>query len=351
MRAARPRASARSSPRPGPAPCGGSRRRRPSSRARSAIPQDRHGVSRIAWPKPVVAASIAAVGPRAAAAAAAASREGPGRGALAAPRARHAARSSAGSHARGIAVIAWTVNDPEAVERLAGLQVDAIVSDDPGMAMHVLATLKIAVNGGLQMTVVTDFYGRLLAVLAATGVAAFAVFAGRDRREDCATKHVHAVPSGVRIAGIRVGGLDTRRGHRRREDRLRGAASARRSTARRSSCTRRSSRPPTSTRPSARRARPRSGTNIHLVVVAHGAAVRAAVAKLARRFDQKPRNASLGFVAGRPRIKPERRRRLARPGRAAPARRPLAHGQLAAPDLAEGEEDAARPSRRRASAR
>jgi glycerophosphoryl diester phosphodiesterase len=39
-------------------------------------------------------------------------------------------------------VIAWTVNDPDSVRRLAGLQVDAIVSDDPGMVIHVLATLK-----------------------------------------------------------------------------------------------------------------------------------------------------------------------------------------------------------------
>ena len=37
----------------------------------------------------------------------------------------------------------------------------------------------------------------------------------------------------------------------------------------------------------------------------HGAAVRAAVAALGRRFDRKPRSASLAFVAGRPRIKPQ----------------------------------------------
>jgi glycerophosphoryl diester phosphodiesterase len=105
-------------------------------------PQDRHGVSHIAWPKPVVAASIAAVGPVLAV------RLPP---LLAKARAgvlslHHALVTGAlvrRMHGREIAVIAWTVNDPEAVERLATLQVDGIVSDDPGMAMHVLATLKM----------------------------------------------------------------------------------------------------------------------------------------------------------------------------------------------------------------
>jgi glycerophosphoryl diester phosphodiesterase len=46
------------------------------------------------------------------------------------------------SHHLGAPVLAWTVNDPQAVRRLAGLGVDAIVSDDPGMAREVLATLK-----------------------------------------------------------------------------------------------------------------------------------------------------------------------------------------------------------------
>ena len=45
------------------------------------------------------------------------------------------------THRRGAALIAWTANDPAAVGRLAAAGVDAIVSDDPGMALHVLATL------------------------------------------------------------------------------------------------------------------------------------------------------------------------------------------------------------------
>ena len=47
-----------------------------------------------------------------------------------------------GVHARGAAFLTWTVNDPDEVARLAEIGVDAIVSDDPGMAVRVLATLK-----------------------------------------------------------------------------------------------------------------------------------------------------------------------------------------------------------------
>lgn len=45
-------------------------------------------------------------------------------------------------HARGCALIAWTVNTAPGVERLARLGVDAIVSDDPQMALEALATLS-----------------------------------------------------------------------------------------------------------------------------------------------------------------------------------------------------------------
>jgi glycerophosphoryl diester phosphodiesterase len=45
-------------------------------------------------------------------------------------------------HARGAQFIAWTVNDPENVARLAALGVDAVVSDDPEMAHRALATLN-----------------------------------------------------------------------------------------------------------------------------------------------------------------------------------------------------------------
>jgi lipoprotein-anchoring transpeptidase ErfK/SrfK len=46
-----------------------------------------------------------------------------------------------------------------------------------------------------------------------------------------------------------------------------------------------------------------SGTNIHLVVSVHGAAVRSVVAELSKRFDRRARNAVLGTKNGRPFIK------------------------------------------------
>jgi glycerophosphoryl diester phosphodiesterase len=45
-------------------------------------------------------------------------------------------------HARGAAILVWTVNDPAAVERFAALGVDGIVTDDPEMALQTLARLN-----------------------------------------------------------------------------------------------------------------------------------------------------------------------------------------------------------------
>ena len=45
------------------------------------------------------------------------------------------------AHRLGAPVLAWTVNDPDAVRRLVAVGVDGIVSDDPGMALETLATL------------------------------------------------------------------------------------------------------------------------------------------------------------------------------------------------------------------
>jgi glycerophosphoryl diester phosphodiesterase len=44
----------------------------------------------------------------------------------------------AAAHRRGAAVLAWTVNEPEIVRRLAGDGVDGIVADDPRMALATL---------------------------------------------------------------------------------------------------------------------------------------------------------------------------------------------------------------------
>ena len=104
-------------------------------------PQDRHGVSRVRWPGQVVAASIAAVGPvlrvRLPPLLAKARAE-----VLALHQALVTEALVRTLHGRGVEVIAWTVNDPDVVRRLAALQVDAIVSDDPGMVVHLLGTLK-----------------------------------------------------------------------------------------------------------------------------------------------------------------------------------------------------------------
>lgn len=43
------------------------------------------------------------------------------------------------AHAFGAPVLAWTANDPATVRRLADAGVDAIVSDDPGMALEALS--------------------------------------------------------------------------------------------------------------------------------------------------------------------------------------------------------------------
>jgi len=48
-------------------------------------------------------------------------------------------RAVTAAHRRGVPVYAWTVNDPDRIRFLAGLGVDAIVSDDPKQA---LATLQ-----------------------------------------------------------------------------------------------------------------------------------------------------------------------------------------------------------------
>ncbi len=105
-----------------------------------SYPNDRYRISRFAWPGAVAAGSAAAV-----------------RSAmplrvpllLAAGRARaltlhHTLLSPAvvrAARSRGAAVVAWTVNDPVRIAALARLGVDGIVTDDPGRAREVLATL------------------------------------------------------------------------------------------------------------------------------------------------------------------------------------------------------------------
>ena len=106
-----------------------------------SYPRDRTGAGGLPWPPAVVRGGVAAVRPYVLARI---------------PRLLAAGRAEAlsihhnlvtegtvrAARRRGAAVIAWTVNDPARIAVLAGLNVDAIVSDDPGMAVRVLATLQ-----------------------------------------------------------------------------------------------------------------------------------------------------------------------------------------------------------------
>ena len=103
-------------------------------------PRDSYGISRVRWP------------PRLTAAGAAALRQAmPVRVPILLRVARantlslhHTLCSRAAvhlAHALGVPVLAWTANDPAAVRRLVSIGVDAIVSDDPRMALEAVATL------------------------------------------------------------------------------------------------------------------------------------------------------------------------------------------------------------------
>ncbi len=120
-----------------------------------------------------------------------------------------------------------------------------------------------------------------------------------------ANARTHAVPSGVRIAGVRVGGLAPA-----------AAASAVKAAFARpltlhidgTAVALHPTRLATAyIKPAVGHALSASpGTNVHLVVSVHGASVRAAAAALARRFDHAPRDASLRFAGGKPRIVQQR---------------------------------------------
>jgi glycerophosphoryl diester phosphodiesterase len=105
-----------------------------------AYPRDRYGISGLRWPAPLTRFGAAAL-----------RQAMPLRVPLLLRIARanvlslhHTLCSRAAvrtAHALGAPVFGWTANDPAAVTRLMRLGVDAIVSDDPGMARETLATL------------------------------------------------------------------------------------------------------------------------------------------------------------------------------------------------------------------
>ena len=109
----------------------------PGARRAIGYPRDRYGVSRVRWPAAFTRGGAAAL--RAAMPARI-------RLLLAASRAdvlalHHTLCSRSAvrlAHARGVPVLAWTANEPAAVQRLDDLGVDAVVSDDPEMALATL---------------------------------------------------------------------------------------------------------------------------------------------------------------------------------------------------------------------
>jgi glycerophosphoryl diester phosphodiesterase len=100
-------------------------------------PRDRYGVSRIRWPAAATRSGAAAL-----------RQSMPLRLPVLLRRSRanvlslhHTLCSRAAvaaAHRFDVPVLAWTVNDPEGVRRLAAVGVDAIVSDDPEMAFETL---------------------------------------------------------------------------------------------------------------------------------------------------------------------------------------------------------------------
>jgi glycerophosphoryl diester phosphodiesterase len=102
-------------------------------------PRDQYDIARFRWPRALTALGSAAL--RAAM---------PARAPLLLRWARadalslhHALVSAAtvrGAHARGIPVVAFTANEPALVRRLDAMGVDAIVTDDPAMAVATLKT-------------------------------------------------------------------------------------------------------------------------------------------------------------------------------------------------------------------
>jgi len=100
-------------------------------------PRDRYGVSRIAWPQRLTMAGAAALRLAMPARVPLLLRVGRAN-VLSLHHALCSRTAVATAHRLGAPVLAWTVNDPATVRRLAAIGVDGIVSDDPGMALATL---------------------------------------------------------------------------------------------------------------------------------------------------------------------------------------------------------------------
>jgi glycerophosphoryl diester phosphodiesterase len=100
-------------------------------------PRDRYGVSRIPWPSRLTKAGAAALRLAMPARVPLLLRVGRAN-VLSLHHALCSRAAVATAHRLGAPVLAWTVNDPATVRRLAAIGVDGIVSDDPGMALATL---------------------------------------------------------------------------------------------------------------------------------------------------------------------------------------------------------------------
>jgi glycerophosphoryl diester phosphodiesterase len=103
-------------------------------------PADRHGAAGLPWPEPLTraaAGALRAVMPMRLPLLLRTTRAS----VLALHRALVSPAVVAAAHARGVPVLAWTVNDPSDVERLLADGVDGIVSDDPRLVSDTLAKL------------------------------------------------------------------------------------------------------------------------------------------------------------------------------------------------------------------
>lgn len=103
-------------------------------------PRDRYGVSRLPWPAPATRAGALALRQAMPVRVPALLRWGRAN-ALSLHHTLCSRAAVAAAHRFGAPVLAWTANDELVVQRLARAGVDAIVSDDPGMALRALATL------------------------------------------------------------------------------------------------------------------------------------------------------------------------------------------------------------------
>jgi glycerophosphoryl diester phosphodiesterase len=102
-------------------------------------PRDQYGISRFRWPQGLTGAGVAALRtamPARIRLLLATSRAN----ALALHHTLCAPPAVRLAHSRGVPVLAWTANDPVVVQRLDAMGVDAVVSDDPEMALATLRT-------------------------------------------------------------------------------------------------------------------------------------------------------------------------------------------------------------------